>query len=109
MVVEIGSNSAAPRIRYRYGCGARLAGAVGIEPTYDGIKTRCLTAWLRPSLYCAGRAPVHSRHCSRRRLPVVDRELQRQLAMSHVDAARHEHLASRPAARRREEIGRAHV
>ncbi len=38
-----------------------LAGAVGIEPTYDGIKTRCLTAWLRPSLYCAGRVLLHSR------------------------------------------------
>ena len=25
-----------------------MAGAVGIEPTNRGIKTRCLTAWLRP-------------------------------------------------------------
>tara|TARA_B100001741_G_scaffold190119_1_gene156646 strand:- start:720 stop:857 length:138 start_codon:yes stop_codon:yes gene_type:complete len=25
-----------------------LAGAVGFEPTHRGIKTRCLTAWLRP-------------------------------------------------------------
>ena len=25
-----------------------LAGAAGIEPAHDGIKTRCLTAWLRP-------------------------------------------------------------
>src|SRR6188508_3873791 len=61
MVVEIGSNGAAPRCRSRYRYELRLAGAVGIEPTYDGIKTRCLTAWLRPSLYCDGRAPVHSR------------------------------------------------
>ncbi len=28
-----------------------LAGAVGIEPTNHGIKTRCLTAWLRPKRY----------------------------------------------------------
>jgi hypothetical protein len=25
-----------------------LAGAVGIEPTNHGTKTRCLTTWLRP-------------------------------------------------------------
>ncbi len=28
-----------------------MAGAVGIEPTNHGIKTRCLTAWLRPKIY----------------------------------------------------------
>ena len=28
-----------------------LAGAVGIEPTHDGIKTRCLTAWRRPNKF----------------------------------------------------------
>ena len=28
-----------------------MAGAVGIEPTNHGIKTRCLTAWLRPNSY----------------------------------------------------------
>ncbi len=28
-----------------------LAGAVGIEPTNDGTKTRCLTTWLRPTVY----------------------------------------------------------
>ena len=27
-----------------------LAGAAGFEPTNDGAKTRCLTAWLRPSM-----------------------------------------------------------
>ncbi len=38
---------------------ARLAGAVGIEPTYGGIKTRCLTAWLRPNrTYSAGRVAI---------------------------------------------------
>ncbi len=26
----------------------QLAGAEGIEPSHDGIKIRCLTAWLRP-------------------------------------------------------------
>ena len=26
-----------------------MAGAGGFEPTHDGIKTRCLTAWLRPN------------------------------------------------------------
>ena len=25
-----------------------LAGVAGFEPTHDGIKTRCLTAWLHP-------------------------------------------------------------
>jgi hypothetical protein len=27
----------------------KMAGAAGIEPAHDGIKTRCLTAWLRPN------------------------------------------------------------
>ncbi len=27
----------------------RMAGSVGFEPTHDGIKTRCLTTWLRPN------------------------------------------------------------
>jgi hypothetical protein len=26
-----------------------MAGAKGFEPLHDGIKTRCLTAWLRPN------------------------------------------------------------
>jgi hypothetical protein len=26
-----------------------MAGAPGFEPGYDGIKTRCLTAWRRPN------------------------------------------------------------
>ena len=26
-----------------------MAGAAGFEPAHDGIKTRCLTAWLRPN------------------------------------------------------------
>jgi hypothetical protein len=25
-----------------------MAGVAGFEPTHDGIKTRCLTAWLHP-------------------------------------------------------------
>ena len=27
-----------------------MAGVVGLEPTHDGIKTRCLTTWLHPSV-----------------------------------------------------------
>ncbi len=27
----------------------RMAGTEGFEPTDDGIKTRCLTTWLRPN------------------------------------------------------------
>ena len=27
----------------------RLAGIAGFEPTSDGVKVRCLTAWLYPS------------------------------------------------------------
>src|SRR5690625_7944746 len=30
---------------------ANIAGAEGFEPSHDGIKTRCLTAWLRPSRF----------------------------------------------------------
>lgn len=26
----------------------RMAGVAGFEPTYDGIKNRCLTAWRHP-------------------------------------------------------------
>lgn len=26
-----------------------MAGVEGFEPSHDGIKTRCLTAWLHPS------------------------------------------------------------
>ena len=29
--------------------GRMLAGVAGIEPTNDGVKVRCLTAWLYPS------------------------------------------------------------
>jgi hypothetical protein len=32
----------------RVGAADLLAGAAGIEPAYHGIKTRCLTTWLRP-------------------------------------------------------------
>jgi hypothetical protein len=27
-----------------------MAGLLGFEPRYDGIKTRCLTAWRQPSV-----------------------------------------------------------
>ena len=26
-----------------------MAGVAGFEPAHDGIKTRCLTAWLHPN------------------------------------------------------------
>ena len=26
-----------------------MAGVAGFEPAHDGIKTRCLTTWLRPN------------------------------------------------------------
>ena len=29
-----------------------LAGLAGFEPTSDGVKVRCLTAWLQPNIYC---------------------------------------------------------
>ena len=29
-------------------CKILLAGAEGFEPTHDGVKVRCLTAWRRP-------------------------------------------------------------
>ncbi len=30
--------------------GLEVAGAAGLEPAHDGVKVRCLTAWLRPNL-----------------------------------------------------------
>lgn len=43
---------------------ANMAGAEGFEPSHDGIKTRCLTAWLRPSRFgplLVGKQRVHRR------------------------------------------------
>ena len=31
--------------------GHKLAGVAGLEPTHDGVKVRCLTAWLYPIVY----------------------------------------------------------
>ena len=31
--------------------GIRLAGPAGFEPTGDGVKVRCLTAWRRLNIY----------------------------------------------------------
>ena len=31
--------------------GHKLAGVAGLEPTHDGVKVRCLTAWLYPLVY----------------------------------------------------------
>ena len=37
--------------RTRPACrGTRLAGPAGFEPTGDGVKVRCLTAWRRPNI-----------------------------------------------------------
>src|SRR5262245_32236651 len=82
IVVEIGSKAGLLTV-------APVAGVVGIEPTYGGIKTRCLTAWLHPSLYCSPAA------CSRRGrgVPVVDRETQANVAVLEIDPPRHEHRA----------------
>jgi hypothetical protein len=49
------------------GIGGGLAGAPGFEPGNDGIKTRCLTAWLRPT---TGRACV-ARHFLTPNAPAV--------------------------------------
>ena len=32
-----------------------MAGVLGFEPRHDGIKIRCLTAWLYPKDYIMGR------------------------------------------------------
>ena len=63
-----------------------------------GSKPVALPLGYAPSLYCAGRVVLHSRRaCSARRLPVVDRELEREIAVRQIDAARHEHfLVRRP-------------
>ncbi len=51
-----------------------MAGAAGIEPANHGIKTRCLTTWLRPNIkelfhdFCA--MPV-SAHTSLGGLPLI--------------------------------------
>src|SRR5690625_6141236 len=39
---------------------ANMAGAEGFEPSHDGIKTRCLTAWLRPSRFGPLRSEEHT-------------------------------------------------
>ncbi len=33
---------------------SRMAGEVGIEPTNDGVKVRCLTTWLLPNTMVEG-------------------------------------------------------
>ena len=32
----------------------QMAGAAGFEPTHDGVKVRCLTAWLRANISNGG-------------------------------------------------------
>lgn len=36
-----------------------MAGVAGFEPTHDGIKTRCLTAWLHPCNLIANYSFLH--------------------------------------------------
>ena len=57
-----------------------LAGAAGFEPAIHGIKTRCLTTWLRPNgprrlLSCRPTAPVNARagslHTKKRFRPAI--------------------------------------
>ena len=37
------------RLQLEEVCMGVLAGVEGFEPSHDGIKTRCLTAWLHPN------------------------------------------------------------
>ncbi len=39
-------------------CKDDLAGVPGFEPGHGGIKTRCLTAWLYPTIYTLAEAMV---------------------------------------------------
>ncbi len=39
-----------------------LAGAAGIEPANDGIKSRCLTTWRRPNNILCG--AEHKAYCA---------------------------------------------
>ena len=32
----------------------QMAGLAGFEPTHDGVKVRCLTAWLQPNISNGG-------------------------------------------------------
>ena len=36
-----------------------MAGVAGFEPTNDGVRVRCLTAWRHPNIVCA----AHRRNC----------------------------------------------
>ena len=39
-----------------------LAGAAGFEPTNSGVRVRCLTTWLRPSILAGAERLEHSTH-----------------------------------------------
>ena len=39
---------------YQLNYATTLAGVVGLEPTYDGVKDHCLTTWLYPNIMVAG-------------------------------------------------------
>ena len=37
-----------------------VAGVAGFEPTHDGVKVRCLTAWLYPNVLREGKVSLNS-------------------------------------------------
>ena len=37
-------------MKHRLFCSIMMAGLVGFEHTHDGVKVRCLTAWLQPNM-----------------------------------------------------------
>ena len=41
-----------------------LAGVAGFEPTHDGVKVRCLTAWLHPIIYFKKNAQSSKKLCT---------------------------------------------
>ncbi len=61
----------------------RLAGAAGIEPANHGIKTRCLTTWLRPIAHALGGPQINPN--ARTRAIYVPRAVARyaQCACAH--------------------------
>ena len=71
-----------------------------------GSKPVALPLGYAPSLYCAGRVVLHSRRgCGARRLPVVDRELERRDCRASDRCAAARALPSPVARNRRELVG----
>ena len=65
----------------------RLAGAGGFEPPYGGIKIRCLTTWLRPTVRHADLLTYIYRYFSSGActIPVV---ILTHLAIKHLKSVR---------------------